>query len=196
MRQLMTTNIFTMKKLFIIVTTTLTLTVFGQDKYNYVQYNKLTEVKGTEFVIASIESYGKGFFAIGEHLLFINAKNGQTKKTDFPNDAQVYKVEQIKIDSLLINCVLVAAKTFDLNGDKKIGWKDPEQIFLYSPDGQKLAQLTDNNFFSRTWIVNNSTGSVIITGYYDSNNNGEYDKTDKNEILIFDIKTYKLISKI
>lgn len=185
-----------MKKLLILVSTTLTLTIFGQDKYNYIQYNKLTELKGTEFVIASVENFGKGFFSKGEHLLFINTKNGQTKKTDFPSDAQVYRVEQIKIDSLKINSVLVAAKTINLNGDKGIGWKDPEQIFIYSPDGQKLSQLTDNKFFSRTWTVNNTTGTIVITGHFDTNNNGEYDKTDKNEILIFDLVTYKFISKI
>jgi len=185
-----------MKKLIIFVSTSLTLTVFGQDKYNYVQYNKLTEIKGTDFVIASVENYGKGLFSKGEHLLFINTTNGQTKQTDFPNDAQVYRIEQIKIDSLKINSVLVAAKTINLNGDKGIGWKDPEQIFIYSPDGQKLSQLTDNKFFSRTWTVNHTTGTIVITGHYDTNNNGEYDKTDKNEILIFDLRTYKLISKI
>ena len=190
------TNIFTMKKILIFVSATLALNVFGQDKYNYVQYNKLTEVKGTEFVIASIENYGKGFFSKGEHLLFINTKNGQTKQTDFPNDAQVYRIEQIKIDSLKINCVLVSAKTVNLNGDKGIGWKDPEQVFIYSPDGQKQSQLTENKFFTKIWAVNNLTGTIVITGYYDTNNNGEYDKTDKNEILVFDLRTYKLISKI
>lgn len=87
MRQLKTTKTLTMKKSLIFILTTLTLTFFGQDKYNYVHYNKLTEVKGTEFVIASIENYGKGLFSKGEHLLFINTKNGQTKQTDFPNDA-------------------------------------------------------------------------------------------------------------
>ena len=185
-----------MKQLIIIILTTLTLGSYGQDKFNYVQYSKLTEVKGTEFVIASIENYGKGFFAKGEHLLFINTTNGQTKQTDFPNDAQVYKVEQIKIDSLKINSVLVAAKTFNSNGDKVIGWKDPEQIFIYSPDGQKKAQLTDNKFFSRTWAINSQTGTIVITGHFDTNNNGKYDKTDKNEIGIYDLKTLKLISKI
>jgi hypothetical protein len=189
-------NKLRMKQILMIILMTMTLCSHGQDKYNYVQYNKLTEVKGTEFVIASIENYGKGIFAKGEHLLFINTKNGQSKQTDFTSDAQIYKVEQIKIDSLKIHGVLVAAKTVNLNGDKGIGWKDPEQIFIYSPDGQKQAQLTDNKFFSRTWAVNNSTGTIVITGHYDTNNNGEYDKTDKNEILIFDLRTYKLVNKI
>jgi len=196
MRQLKTTNILTMKKLLILVSTTLTLTISGQDKYNYVHYNKLTEIKGTDFVIASIENYGKGFLSKGEHLLFINTKDGQTKQTDFPKDAQIYKVEQIKIDSLKINSVLVVAKTVNTSGDKGIGWKDPEQLFIYSPDGQKLSQLTDNKFFARTWVINSHTGAIVVTGHWDTNNNGEYDKTDKNEILVFDLVTYKLVSKI
>lgn len=185
-----------MKNIIIFLSTLLALNLFGQDKFNYVMYNKLTELKGTEFVVASIDNYGKGIFPKGEHLLFINTKNGQTKQTEFPSDAEVYRVEQIKIDSLKINCVLVAARTINLNGGKKIGWNDPEQIFIYSPDGQKLSQLTDNKFFSRIWTINNTTGTIVITGHYDTNNNGEYDKTDKNEILIFDLMTYKLISKI
>ena len=36
----------------------------------------------------------------------------------------------------------------------------------------------------------------MTDNYYDSNNNGELDKTDKNEILIFDLLTYKLIGLI
>ena len=185
-----------MKQTLVLILISFIIIAKGQNKYDYVQYNKLIELKGTEYVIASIENYGKGFFSKGEHLLFINTKNGQTKHTEFPNDAQIYKVEQIKIDSLGINVVLIAAKTVNLNGDKGIGWKDPEQLFIYSCDGQKQSQLTDNKFFSRTWTINHQTGAIVITGHYDSNNNGEYDKTDKNEILIMDIKSYKLISKI
>src|SRR3954467_6825127 len=117
----------TMRKFVIFLSTTLPLSVSAQDKFNYVQYNKLTEVKGTEFVIASIENYGKGLFSIGEHLLFINTKTGQSKQTDYPKDAQVYRIEQIKIDSLKINCVLIVAKTVNTNGDKEIGWRDPQQ---------------------------------------------------------------------
>lgn len=185
-----------MKNLLLIVSTAVSLNLFGQDKYNYVQYNKLTEVKGTEYVIASIENYGKGFLSRGEHLLFINTRSGETKQTDFASDAQVYKIEQIKLDSLKLNVMLVAAKTVNLNGDKGIGWKDPEQLFIFSPDGQKLAQLTENKFFCRTWVVNSFAGTITVTGHYDTNNNGEYDKTDKNEILILDLKTYKLLHKI
>lgn len=50
--------------------------------------------------------------------------------------------------------------------------------------------------FVRTWMVNKKTGTIVITGHYDTNNNGKYDKTDKNEIGIYDLRTLMLISKI
>lgn len=92
-----------MKQLLTIIFATLTLTSFGQDKYNYVHFNKLTEVVGTEYVIASIENRGKMFDTKSRYLLFINTKTGQTKQIDFPNDGYMEKIEQVKIDSLGIN---------------------------------------------------------------------------------------------
>jgi hypothetical protein len=44
--------------------------------------------------------------------------------------------------------------------------------------------------------VNKKTGTIVVTGHYDTNNNNKYDKTDKNEISIYDLKTLKLVSKI
>ena len=63
-------------------------------------------------------------------------------------------------------------------------------------DGKQKTQLTDNKLFVRTWVVNKKTGTIVITGHYDTNNNGKYDNTDKNEIGIYDLKTLKLISKL
>ena len=101
MRQLRTTQTTTikrqtMKQLFTIIFATLTLTSFGQDKYNYVHFNKLTEVVGTEYVIASIENWGKSFGTKSRYLLFINTKTGLTKQIDFPNDDYMEKIEQVK----------------------------------------------------------------------------------------------------
>ncbi len=189
-------KICTMKQCAISLMLFLTLNTFSQDKSSYIVYNKLTEISGTEFVVASIENYGKGFFAKGEHLLFINTKNGESKKTEFPKDAQIYRIEQIRIDSLSINNIIVVAKTINTNGDKGIDWKDPQQVFVFSPDGKQLAQLTDNNFFSSAWVINRHTGTIIISGHYDTNKNGENNKTDKDEVLIFDLKSYKLVGKI
>lgn len=187
-----------MKQILTIIFASLTLTSFAQDKYNYVHFNRLTEVVGTEYVIASIENWGKMFDTKSRYLLFINTKTGQTKHIDFPNDGYIEKIEQVKIDSLGINKIIVSAQTVDLDGKNGIDWADPKQIILLSADGQEKTQLTDNKFFSRTWTVNKQTGTIVVTGHYDTNNNNnnKYDKTDKNEIHIYDLRTLKLISKI
>ena len=91
------------------------------------------------------------------------------------------KIEQVKIDSL--GMIIVSAQTVDLDGSG-IEWSDPKQIIILSTDGQEKTQLTDNKFFTRTWIVNKQTGTIVITDY-DTNNNNKYDKTDKNEIHIY-----------
>ena len=185
-----------MKNLLLIILTIFSFTSYGQDKYNYVRFNNLTEVKGTEFVMAKMESWRKTEGLKNSYLLFINTKNGQTHQVDFPNEGYFQEVKQVKIDSLGINCLLISANTVDLDGKNGINWNDPTQIIILSPDGKQKIQLTDSNLFVGTWVINNSTGTVVITGHYDSNNNGKYDKTDKNEIGIYDLKTLKLISKI
>ena len=185
-----------MKKILIIILTTLTLTTYGQDKYNYVHFNKLTEVVGTEYVIASIENWGKMLETKSRYLLFINTKTGETNQVDFSSDAGIGKLEQVKLDSLDINLIIVSARTVDLDGKNGIDWNDPTQIIILSTDGKTKTQLTDNKFFARTWTVNKLTGTIVVTGHYDTNNNNKYDKTDKNEIHVYDLKTLKLISKI
>ena len=174
----------------------MTLNTYGQDKYNYVHFNKLTEVIGTEYVIASIENRGKIFETKSRYFLFINTRTGETKQVDFPSDAWIRNLEQVKIDSLNINLIVVEASTVDLDEKNGIDWNDPEQIIILSPDGSEKTQLTDNKFFVRTWMVNKFTGMIVVTGYYDTNNNNQYDKTDKNEIHIYDLRTLKLMSKI
>ncbi len=165
-------------------------------KYNYVHFNKLTEVTGTEFVIASIENVGKMWETKSKYLLFINTTTGEKIQIDFPSDANIQKLEQVKIDSLGINLIIVSAKTIDLDGKSGIDWNDPTQIVILSSDGKEKTQLTDNKFFVRTWIINKLTGTIVVTGHYDTNNNNKYDKTDKNEIHIYDLKTLKLRNKI
>lgn len=184
-----------MKKLLILLLVSISGFVFGQDKYNYVSFDKLTEVKGTEYVIASIENRGK-IETKSKYLLFINTKDGKTKQIDLPKDSYIRTVEQIQIEELDINKIILVAKTINLDGDKEIDWSYPQQIFILSTDGETKTQLTDNGFFARTWTTNEKTGTITITGHYDSNSNGKYDKTDKNEILIFDLKTMELKTKI
>ncbi len=173
-----------------------TISAYGQDKSNYVYFNKLIELDGSDYVIATIENVGKMFSVKGKYLLFVNARNGQSKQVDFPGDATIGRVEQIRIDSLHINRVLVTGQTVNLDNNKQIDLNDPTQIIILSTDGQERVQLTEDKFFVSTWIVNRQTGSIIVTGHYDSNGNGKYDKTDKSEILLYDLKTLKLISKI
>lgn len=62
--------------------------------------------------------------------------------------------------------------------------------------GKEMTQLTEDKFFVRTGTVNTQTGKLVVAGYYDTNNNNKYDKTDKDEILIYDLKTLKLASRI
>jgi hypothetical protein len=57
-------------------------------------------------------------------------------------------------------------------------------------------QINNDNYFTKTWAVNNQTGTITITGHYNSNNNGRYDKTDKNKIIIFELKAMKVEMKI
>ena len=185
-----------MRNILLIILTTFAVTSYGQDKFNYVSFNKLTEVEGTEYIIAQIENWGKMEGLKNRYLSFINTKNGQTNQIDFPNEGYFQKIEQVKIDSLGINCLLVSAQTVDLDGKKGIDWNDPMQIIVLSTDGKQKTQLTDNKLFVSTWVVNKTTGTIIITGHYDTNNNGKHDKTDKNEIAIYDLKTLTLINKI
>ena len=185
-----------MKRTLLIFLTAVSTFIYGQDKYSYVNYNKLTEIKGTEFVIATVENAGKLFTTNSKSLLFINTKNGSTKQINFPKDAYIEKIEQIKIDSLGINKVVVAANTVNLDNSKSIDWTDPRQIIVFSSDGQERTQLTEDKFFVRTWTTNFETGTIVIAGHYDTNNNGKYDKTDKNEIIIYDLKTLKITNRI
>lgn len=184
-----------MKQFLIIVFVVLSISSFGQTKYNYVHYNKLTELVGTNYVIASVENRGK-IETKNKYLLFINTENGETKQVDFPKDASIREIEQIKNDNLKINNVLVVAKTVNLNENKSIDWNDPSQILILSTDGKEKTQLTEDKYFVRTWVINNQSGTLVVTGHYDTNNNGKYDKEDKNKILIYNLKTLKLKSSI
>jgi len=185
-----------MRRLIILLLTLVAVVTYGQDKYNYVHFNKLTEVKGTDYVIASIENWGKMADTKGKYLLFIDTKTGQSNQVDFPSDGYIEKIEQVKLDTLGINKIIVFARTVDLNNKNGVDWVDPKQIIILSTDGKEKIQLTDSKFFVRTWTVNRQSGTVVVTGHYDSNNNNKYDKTDKNEILIYDLKTLRLVNKI
>lgn len=185
-----------MKKIVLVALTIFTPNLYGQDKSSHVHFNKLTEVAGTEYVIASVENWGKMLEVNSRYLLFINTRTGDTNRVDFPDDAAIREPVQIKIDSLGINVLVVSARTLDLDGKSGINWNDPTQMIVLSADGKTKTQLTDDRFFVRTWTVNKLTGTIVVTGHFDTNNNNKLDKSDKNEIHVYSLKTLKLISKI
>lgn len=185
-----------MKNIFLVLPVILAFSTFGQGKYNSTNVGKLTEVKGTEFVITSVENNGKSLINRSKYLLFINTKTGDTNRVDFPKDASIRKIEQIKIDSLNINLIVVSAKTVDLDGKNGISWNDPMQLIVLTPDGKQKTQITNDNFFLQTWTVNTMTGRMVIAGYYDTNNNKKYDKDDKNGILVYDLSKMKSLYKM
>ncbi|WP_114781512.1 hypothetical protein [Botryobacter ruber] len=178
--------------LFIIFTGT----TYGQSKYSYIHFNSLIEVKGTEFVIASIDNNSKLANNETTYLLFLDTNTGNSVQVDIPKGGYVRKIEQVKIDSLGINKIIITAKTVDLDQKNGIDWTDPEQILVLSPDGKDKKQITDANFFTRVWTVNRQTGTLVITGHYDTNENGKYDKKDQNMILLIDLKTLELKSQL
>ena len=182
-------------KLFIYLTLLSTI-AFGQDKGSSISYNKLIDLKGTNFIVATVENYKKMFSVESYNLLFINVISGDTNQFVFQKGTYISEVEQIKIDSLQINKVVFTANTIDLDKNNSIDWKDPRQVFVCSVDGTEKKQITEDKFFTRTWIVNSKTGNLIITGKYDSNGNGKDDTSDKSEILVYDLKTMSLIKKI
>lgn len=185
-----------MKQFIILTLAFITFTTYSQDKNNYIRFNNLTEVVGTEYVIAFVQNRGKGISAISEHLLFINTNTGDTNRINFSEGANIGKPEQVKIDNLGINLIIISGRTIDLDEKSGITWNDPKQIIVISPDGKEKTQLTDDKFFVSTYTVNKKTGTIVISGHNDTNGNNKYDKTDKSEIYIYDLKTLKLKSKI
>ena len=173
----------------------LTFSVLAQDKINYIHYNKLIDIKGTDYVVATVSNYGKGFSSQGKYLLFINTETGESQQADFPKDSYTDQIEQVKIDKPSLNVVVVSANTVDLDGKHGIDWNDPKQVIVFSPDGKQRTKITDDKFFVQAWTANNKTGRVVITGHYDTNGNGKYDKTDKSEIMIYDLISMKVVSK-
>ena len=181
----------------------LTLNTYGQDKHNHIHINNLTEVAGTEYMIASINNMNKMSITKNFYLLFINTKNGETNQVSFPEDATIGKIEQVKIDNLGINVIVASARSIDLYGKRGIDWSDPTQLIVLSPDGKKKTQLTENDFSIEKWSVNFSTGAIVVVGH-DGGNNKKFSKMssskgnseEKNEIHIYSLKTLKLINKI
>lgn len=184
-----------MKQFMFLLIAFISLTAQAQDKTNYVAYNKLTILEGTTYVLATVENRSK-MRTENKFLLFINTLTGESRQIDFPKDAFIEKIEQVKIDSFNINKLIISANTVNLDGNKSIDWNDPKQIIVCSTDGKEKTQITEDKFFASFWVVNRQTGVIVITGYTDTNNNGKYDRSDKNEIIVYDLKKMSLIKTI
>jgi len=189
------TNPF-MKKLLIPALLLLNQAVSAQYKSSNINFSKLTEVTGTPYMIATVDHVEKMSGEVIPFLLFIDTQTGTQQRVDFPGNSYPGLPEQVRIDSLGINLILLQARTHDLDGKKGINWNDPAQVFILSVDGRQKHQLTDSSFFVRTSAVSRMTGTLVVTGHYDSNNNHRYDAGDSNEIQVFDLKSRKLLYKI
>ena len=170
--------------------------VIGQDKLTeYVAYRRLIEMTGTEYVLAAVQQRTK-VRNEGEYLLFINTKTGENLQVNIPPDSYIEKIEQIKLDTLQINRVVVSGRMVNLNNDKSIDYYDPEQIMVLSTDGKEQIKITPDNYFVSSYAINRQTGVIVVTGHVDSNNNKKWDRTDKNEIFLYDLKALKLVAKL
>jgi hypothetical protein len=109
------------------------------------EYNKFIHLKETVFSVATVENHSKLGGVVKSSLLFINTLTGDAKEIEFEDGARLGIVQQVKLDSLEINLVLVVANTVSLDNKKDIDWRDPIQIFLFSPNGDNLKQLTEDN---------------------------------------------------
>lgn len=167
-----------------------TLFATAQSKIIY-EYNKFLHLKGTVYTVATEESWSK-MGNVNSNLLFINTATGASTVVDFPPGGRVGHVEQIKIDSLKINYVLVTANTVDIDNRKGIDWADPRQLLLYTPSGEKLKQLTEDTFYVASYAVNETTGTLIVSGYFDVNRNQKRDKTESGAMLLYDLTTLKM----
>lgn len=184
-----------LKHIVVLLLSILTISAYGQQKYSYLS-TSLTELKATEYVLLKEGRWGKMSALQGHYLLFINTKNGQAKRVEFPNGTRIEYETQVIIDSLQINKVMLVTSMTDLDNSKHIDWDAPRRITLLSTDGQEKVQLTDDKFFVKNWGINNKTGNIIITGNYDTNSNGKYDREDDDQILLYDLKTAKLVAKV
>lgn len=172
---------------------TLLSTAIYSQKKNLSFYNRLQEVEGTDYFVATYEDYNKIATITSSHLVFINTRTGGKTTVEFGKDADVGKVEQVKLDSLEINRLIVVAY-YNYENKRFLDARErPRNIFILSTDGKENIKVTEDGFYPGPWAVNKRTGAIVITGYYDINKNGKHDDEDKNDILIFDLKTLKKI---
>lgn len=185
-----------MKIALFVVFSAISLLACAQGKLEHVGYNQILELKGTPYVLAYYTMIGKMYKPKSRHLLFINTQNGDTCQVNFSRKSEIAAIEQVKMDTLGINKVLVRAKIKDLDGKNGIDRNDPTCVLVFSCDGKTRKQLTDDNFWVGSWATNRQSGTITITGHVDSNGNKKHDEADKNEILVYDLRTLTLLYRI
>jgi hypothetical protein len=180
--------------ILIIIVSSIETTGAQSSKIMY-EYNKFMDLKGTEFTVATAEHYPKTG-KVRSNLLFINTLTGIIKEINFAEGSQLSTIQQVKIDSLGINLVLVVANTIALDNKKAIDWNDPRQILIFLPSGNDMQQLTEDNYYVNAWSINELTGTLIVSGFFDVNRNRKKEKNESTEILLFDLKTKILKKKL
>ena len=183
-----------MKKLVSFVTMLGCMAAGAQEKTTYSEYEKLIDIKGTAYVIATAAAYEKGN-TTGKFILFIDTNTGTSQRVDFPETFTAKALQQIKIDSLGVNLILIRTR---LDVERKLNkdWTDPSQLVLFSPSGKQRTVVTGERFITNVWEVKPETGKLVIAGYQDNNSNGRYDRGDKEEILIYDLVQMKHVSRL
>lgn len=184
-----------MKVLFVLIALCVSGSILAQEKKTYYNYNMLTQLDGTSYVIASAKSHSKVGVS-GNYILFINSKTGESKQVNFKKNEYVYNIEQVKIDSLNINRVAVALGILNLKDIKGVESDRWERMVILSTDGSQYISDGDHPYYYSERLVNRQTGTVITTGFVDVNDNDKHDPDDKTEVRVYDLKNMKIVAKI
>ncbi|MBW7913341.1 MAG: hypothetical protein H3C54_06505, partial [Taibaiella sp.] len=125
-----------MKTLFFTVSLFISGFITAQEKKEYTSYNKLIEVQGTDFAIATFEDHSKKGVS-GRHILFINTRTGTSRQIDLGEDQYLYNIEQIKLDSLGINRIIAVVGMFHPKEMKGLVLSNWRKVVVFSIDGEQ-----------------------------------------------------------
>jgi len=184
-----------MKRIALTLICFFSLFVNAQTSSGLISFEKLLELKGTPYLLGFVINMTTLGDVNTMSLMSINSSTGKTETVDLPRGAMLIDFKQVKIDKIEVNCVVVLARIYDADNNNRINPRDPISLFIVSPDGKQKTDLTTSDYSVRLWEVNEVTGNLVVTGFYDTNKNGRYDYSEKNEIQIFDLKTLTLIHK-
>lgn len=168
---------------------------FGQSMNFGWRDNGFTEVEGTSYVVKILQKTGK-IMRVSNDLQIIDTKDGSRTIVDFPEDASIHSVTQVKLDDKNLNKLIVTAKTVNLDQDKRIDYDDPLQVLVMTVDGKEKVRITEDRFYVQSWVVNKVTGCIVIAGHYDEDENGKINKEDVAETLVYDLVNMRMIKKL